>query len=109
MLRLLHIPLLMLPLLLSGCGGAYFVGVVSNPGNPVHVSGTISGVQVGFYDDRHGTVVTFTAVGFVNAGALTTINFCGDQQNLFPMDQFAHADFNTGIYCSTLIAVTIQS
>ena len=66
-MRLLLISLIVLALLLAGCGQV-FVGFVSNPGNAKRVRGTVSMVQLGFIDDGHGTSVTFTAVTFVDAG-----------------------------------------
>jgi hypothetical protein len=106
-LRLLLIPLLTLSLLLAACGQV-LVGFVSSPGNPRSVSGTIGVAQLGFVDDSHGTSVTFTAVTFINGGMSTTVQFCGDQQSQFPVNRFAQANFNTGIYCSTLIVVVVQ-
>ena len=106
MLRLRFIPLLALSFLLVGCGQV-FVGFVSNPGNPMSVSGTINSVQLGFITSQ-GTTVTFTAVAFINASSATTINFCGDQRNQFPISRFAQANFNTGVNCSTLIVVVVQ-
>jgi hypothetical protein len=96
-----------LSILLAGCGQV-FVGFVSNPGNPMQVSGNVSKVQLEFYDDSHGTLTNFTAVTFVSAGTATTINFCGDQRSGFPIDRSAQADFTTGTFCSTLITVVIS-
>ena len=44
-MRLLLVPLIVLSLLLAGCGQV-FVGFVSNPGGTMHVSGTVSTVQL---------------------------------------------------------------
>ena len=108
-MRLVLLQIALLSPCFTGCG-QFFFGFVSNPGGTgLHITGTISTVQRGFYDDRHGLSGDFTAVTFVNSGAATTINFCGDQRSQFPIDHIVHADFNTGIYCSTLIAVTVQS
>ena len=107
MSRLLLIPLLTLCAALTGCGEV-FVGFVSNPGNPVHVSGTVTVVQLQFISDGHGSSTTFTAVTLLNASTLSTFNFCGDQRTVFPVNQFVIVDFNTGIYCSTLIRVTVS-
>jgi uncharacterized protein YceK len=106
-MRLLLVSIVALSLLLAGCGQV-FVGFVSNPGNPMHVSGTVSMVQLEFYDDSHGTLINFTAVTFINAGTATTINFCGDQRRGFPINQPAQASFTTGTVCSTLISVSIN-
>ncbi len=105
-MRLLLVSVVALSLSLAGCGQV-FVGFVSNPGNPMHVSGTVSMVQLQFYDDSHGTLINFTAVTFINAGTATAINFCGDQRSGFPINRSAQADFTTGMFCSTLIAVVI--
>jgi len=107
-MRLLVLEIAILSLSLAGCGQVFF-GFVSNPGGMgLHVTGTISVVQIGFYDNRLGVSGTLTAVTFVDAGTATTINFCGDQRSQFPIDQRVRADFNNGLYCSTLIAVTVQ-
>ncbi len=107
MTRILLIPLTILILPLAGCGQV-FVGFVSNPGNPMRVSGTVSTVQLAFVNDGHGTSVMFTAVTFNSAGTATTTNFCGDQRGIVPIDRSAQANFTTGRYCSTLITVTIS-
>lgn len=105
-MRLVLLQIAVLSLCFAGCGQV-FVGFVSNPGGTeLQITGMISTVQMGFYDDRHGLSGNFTAVTFVNGGAATTINFCGDQRNEFPLDHVVHADFNMGIYCARLIAVT---
>jgi hypothetical protein len=105
--RIPLIPLTILILLLAGCGQV-FVGFVSNPRNPMRVSGTVSTVQLAFVNNGHGTSVTFTAVTFNSAGTATTINFCGDQRSVFPIDRSAQANFTTGLYCSTLITLSIS-
>lgn len=107
MARLLLIPLLWLSVLLAGCGQV-FVGFVSNPGNPGRISGTVSAVQIGFANNGAGTWVTITFVTFLNDGKLTSVNFCGDQRGQFPINTFAQVQFNTGISCSTLVAVSID-
>jgi hypothetical protein len=104
--RLLLVPLIVISFLLAGCGQV-FVGFISNPGNAIRVSGTVSGVQIGFIDDGHGTSVTITTVTFFNAGTAATINFCGDQRSGFPLNRSVQADFSNGTFCATLIAVVV--
>jgi hypothetical protein len=106
-MRLLLVSVVTLSLLLAGCGQV-FVGFVSNPSNPMHVSGTVSVAQLEFLDDGHSTLINFTAVTFVNAGTGTTINFCGDQRSDFPVGRSAQANFSTGLHCATLIAVVVN-
>jgi hypothetical protein len=84
MKRLVLVQTLILTLLLAGCR-QFFVGFVSNPGgNVVHISGTVVAVQIGFFDDRHGTSGTFTSVTFVNAGTSTAINVLRRSAQSFP-------------------------
>jgi hypothetical protein len=90
---------------LAGCG-SFFLGFVSNPGGPTTVSGTISVVSLGVFNDPAGAT-TFTAVTLINPGDAATINFCGDQRSLFPENTKVRADFNTGFSCSVLIRVVI--
>jgi hypothetical protein len=92
-------------LLLSGCG-SFFVGFVSNPGGARTVSGTVTVVSLGLFHDPFGTT-TFTAVTFINVGNAVTINFCGDQRNLFPINGSVRVNFNTGFNCSVLVQVAI--
>jgi hypothetical protein len=92
-------------LLLCGCS-SFFVGFVSNPGGATTVSGTVTVVSLGIFHDPSGTT-TFTAVTFINFGNAVTINFCGDQRNLFPVNDDVQVDFNTGFNCSVLVRVVI--
>jgi hypothetical protein len=92
-------------LMLCGCG-SFFVGFVSNPGSAKTVSGTVTVVSLGLYHDLFGST-TFTAVTFINVGNAVTLNFCGDQRNLFPTNQNVRVDFNTGFNCSVLVRVVI--
>lgn len=102
------LPILLVALcLLLTVRSSFFVGFVSNPGGPFSVSGTVSVVSFGFIQDPTGLTITFTVDTFVNSGTATTINFCGDQRAKFPINRFLQADFNIGIHCSVLIAVTV--
>lgn len=92
--------------LFEGCG-AYFVGFVSNPGGSQTISGTVSTVQLSFIQDITGETIPLTAVTFLNPGTATTLNFCGDQQEKFPVGSDVRADFSTGVLCSTLLAVVV--
>lgn len=92
----------------EGCG-SYFVGFVSNPGGSQTISGTVSGVQLGSLRDVTGETIVFTAVTFLNPGTATTINFCGDQREEFPENRQVRADFTSGISCSTLLAVAVNT
>jgi hypothetical protein len=92
--------------LFEGCG-AYFVGFVSNPGGTQTISGTVSTTELSFVPDITGETIMLTAVTFLNPGTATTINFCGDQRRKFVVDHDVRADFNTGVFCSILVAVVV--
>ena len=94
-------------LVLTGCG-AVFVGFVSNPDVvPSSITGTVTIVQLGFVSDGLGTIANVTLVSFVDSGMTKSVTFCGDQQNLFPINQTLKAEFTKGTLCSTLVTVVL--
>ncbi len=105
MRRLGLIGLLSLILLVSGCG-TVFIGGSFNPYTQT-ASGVISFVQVTLV--WNGNVSTqVTVVTLVNSSTRSNFTFCGDQQEQFPMNNFATATFNPGQPCSTLLTVVIH-
>jgi hypothetical protein len=99
----------MLAISFGGCDH-FFVGFVSNPGGgPLLITGTVVATQLGVFSRGNGSAGTLTAVTFDNGGSMNTTNFCGDQRQLFPINQVVRVSFNVGIYCSTVIVVTVQS
>jgi uncharacterized protein YceK len=105
-MRLLLLPLIALPLILAGCGNT-FVSFSSNPGFPASVTGTIIVVKVESSNGPNGVLNTFTAVTIKSVTTTNTFSFCGDQRNQFPMNQEVRVDFNSGVSCSTLVAVVV--
>ena len=104
MKRLLSV-LLVLVLLtsLSGCGSKFFIrGAI----NTTTVSGIVSFIQITTVVDN-GVFVTVTLVGFLLNGSSTNVTFCGDQQTIFPMNQFVIASFTPGPACATIVQITI--
>jgi len=88
---------------LSSCGGKFFIrGAI----NTTTISGTVSFIQITTIVDNGG-FVTVTLVTFLLNGSSTNINFCGDQQTMFPMDQFVVASFMPGPPCATIVQITI--
>jgi hypothetical protein len=88
------------------CGGYYFVGFVSNLGGTTTVTGMVTAVSGGFVSDPTG-ITPVTAVTFTTSGSKITIHFCGDQQELFPINKTVRADYTAGISCSMLLKVVI--
>ena len=105
-MRLVLLPFIALPLMLIGCGGV-FVSVSSNPGFPTSVTGTIIAVELQSSNGPNGVLNTFTAVTVKSVTTTNTFSFCGDQRNQFPVSQEVRVDFNSGVSCSTLVAVVV--
>ena len=104
MKRLLS-PVLLLSLLLfsTGCGNVFVRGAIETGST---IQGSVSIVQLGNTLNGMETVqVTF--VTLLRNGASSTIGFCGDQTDLFPLDQTVRVNFNPGQPCSTVIVVVI--
>ena len=90
------------------CGGHIFIGFVSNPGGASSITGVVTAVSGGFIKDNNG-FTQYTSVTFLNTGTEITVNFCGDQVQLFPLDVRVRADYTAGIVCSVLIRVVVDS
>jgi len=54
-----------------------------------------------------GTSVTVTLVTFLQSGTSRSMNFCGDQRALFPVDQFVNASFTTAPPCASVVQIVI--
>ncbi len=106
MVRILLILILAASVLFAGCGGSFFIGFVSNPQIPNNsVSGIVIVIHLGTVNDVNFQPVPVTTVSFKNSGLSNTVNFCGDQQNQFHLNESVRADFAPGTLCSNLVAV----
>ena len=104
MKRLLSLTLVFALLVsLCGCGSKFFVRGAINTGS---ISGTVSTVQVTTIIEN-GSFVTVTLVTFLQSGTSSNMNFCGDQQALFPLDQFVRATFTTTPVCVSIVQVVV--
>jgi hypothetical protein len=88
---------------LCGCGSKFFVRGAINTGT---VSGTVSAVELSIVSDN-GASVTVTLVTFLESGMPNSMNFCGDQRSLFPLDQFVRASFTPTPECASIVQITI--
>jgi len=88
---------------LCGCGSKLFIRGAINTGT---VSGTVSTVEITTVIDN-GTSVTVTLVAFLQNGTSSSVNFCGDQQAQFPLDQFVTASFTTAPPCASIVEIVI--
>ena len=90
---------------ITGCGNVFFRGAL--PGVPASVSGAVSVVQLSAIIGDNGTTVQVTFVTFLQGGTSSTIGFCGDERNRFPMQQTVRAEFNPGQSCASIVTIVI--
>ena len=88
---------------LCGCGSKFFIRGAINTGT---VSGTVSAVQLSIASEN-GASVTVTMVTFLQSGMPNSMNFCGDQRGLVPVEQFVRASFTMTPACASIVQVTI--
>ena len=86
-----------------GCGSKFFIRGAINTGS---VSGTVSAVELNIVSDN-GTSVSVTLVTFLQSGMSNSMNFCGDQRGLFPLEQFVSASFTMTPACASIVQVSI--
>ena len=104
MKRLLSLALVFALLIsLCGCGSKFFIGGAINTDT---VSGTVSVVELNTVIDN-GTSVTVTLVTFLQSETSSSMNFCGDQRMLFPLDQFVQATFTTTQPCASVVKIVM--
>lgn len=88
--------------------GTVTVRFVSNPQVPPSTtSGTIITISLGSVTDIHGNPLTITTVNLINAGLSSTLNFCGDQLDRFPIGSVVRVDFTPDTPCFILVNVFI--
>jgi hypothetical protein len=90
---------------LTGCGNIFVRGAL--PGNVSTISGTVGTVQLTVVIGNDGTTVQVTFVTFLQSGASSTVGFCGDRRDQFPLDQTVRAEFNPGQPCASIITIVI--
>lgn len=101
MQRLLAVLLVVgLVLLSAGCGNVFVRGVIQTGISTVN--GFVSVVQITVVN---GTSVTF--VTFLSNGTSSTLGFCGDQRQRFPMNQNVRTEFNPGNTCDSIVTIVV--
>lgn len=105
MKRLVFFLALCLVLTLPGCGNIFIRGAL--PAGSSTVSGSVSVVQLNAVIGENGTSVEVTFVTFLQSGLSSTVGFCGDQRDQFPMQQIVRADFNPGTPCASIVTVVL--
>ncbi|SRR6185437_6547332 len=93
---------------LTGCGGVFFVGGAFNPGTS-SISGVVSIVLISAVIGDRGTTVQVTFVTFQRDGVPSTIGFCGDQRDRFPLQQAVRANFTPGQTCASIVTIVTES
>ena len=106
MKRLLFLSLVVcLVTTLNGCGNVFVRGAL--PGGVSSINGSVSVVQLSAVIGENGTTVQVTFVTFLQAGASSTIGFCGDQRSQFPVQKTVRAEFNPGQPCANIVTIVI--
>ena len=103
---LLSLLVLCMIVTLTGCGSAFFVGGAINP-NTSSVGGLVIVVQINSVIGDDGTMVDVTFVTFQQNGRSSTIGFCGDERDRFPMQQSVRANFTQGHTCARILTIVI--
>ena len=90
---------------LTGCGNVFVRGAI-DPGSS-SVSGVISVVQLSAVIGGSGTTVQVTFVTFLQDGTSSTVGFCGDERDRFPMQQTVRTNFTPGQTCASIVTIVI--
>lgn len=88
----------------TGCGNVFIRGATVTDST---LTGSVSFVQLGNIVNGSGGTVQVTFVTFVQNGLSSTIGFCDNQTNLFPLDETVRVNFNPGQPCATIILVVV--
>ena len=100
--RLLLVIVIALLLTTVSCGGIFVRGAI-NPGTQ-SVNGVVSIVQ--FSADSGG--VSITIITLIGSGMNHTLNLCGDQRDLFPVDHDVRVSFKPGTPCASVLSVNLM-
>lgn len=84
------------------CGDIFVRGAI-NPGMQSAV-GTVTIVQ---FSASSGAGVSVTIITLTGNSTANTLNFCGDQRTLFPVDKQVQINFTPGQPCATVLTVTL--
>jgi len=100
--RLLALVVVALLLTTVSCGDIFVRGAI-NPGMQ-SVNGVVSIVQ--FSADSGG--VSITIITLTGSGMNHTLNLCGDQRDLFPVDRDVRVSFKPGTPCASVLSVNLM-
>jgi len=91
----------------TGCGSVFVAAAWNGGGITQSANGFVLIVQFSSVSSNGGFIfVTF--VTFQQSGGSSTIPFCGDQRNQFPMDQNVTANFTPGQTCNQIVSVVVS-
>jgi hypothetical protein len=84
------------------CGNIFVRGAI-NPGTQ-SANGVVSIVE--FSADNSG--LSITIITLTGSGMDHTLNFCGDQRELFPVDREVRVNFKPGTPCASVLSVNLM-
>jgi hypothetical protein len=91
--------IVVLAVLLDGCGGVvFFIGTGPNQTTLI-VSGTCTSVQLVNIVGTDGVLVTATSVTLFDRGTSRTFQFCGDVGSQFPINSFVTVHYTNASSC----------
>ena len=96
LLLAISVPLVLL--FATACGDVFVSGAIRTS----TFQGTVTAVQI---QANGGVQVTF--VTFEQSGSPVAFSFCGNQTDLFPVDQTVTVNFNPGLTCATVVSVVL--
>ncbi len=91
---------------LVSCSGVAVFATFQPYGTVLTVSGVVSIVQITSIQGSVG-ITTITVVTFVQPGAASTVNFCGDLGGQFPVNTFATVTFTQSQACGNVVTVLL--
>jgi hypothetical protein len=90
---------------LCACGNVFIRGALLPASSTVN--GVVSVVQLGSGIATDGTTVQITFVTFLFEGTSSTVGFCGNLVDQFPVNQTVRTQFTPGQPCAALIVVIV--
>ncbi|HEX8817269.1 MAG TPA: hypothetical protein VF753_17375 [Terriglobales bacterium] len=111
MARLRFFPLLVLSVLLTGCGQIYVSAYWNQPPPPppnTHFNGNVAAVEIQLRDDG-SSVRDYTVVTLRQSNKLTVLRFCGPHGSEFPIsaDEMVSVELAPGKDCAQLKSVRV--
>ena len=91
----------------AGCGSIRAGGVIKGASSTTTLTGVVSNVQVLTISSMAGSLVPITVVVFQEPLGFSTITFCGNDINQFPLGTAIEVHFTPSQPCSVVLSVQV--